>query len=124
MEKKISSAEKARQAKEARARKKQEKVERKHDQAVEKTANWLIKRLVKTDEDYIKVRKSRLSRKLGRWGYIYDLSVFLEKEGYAAYQEHNGKYFYLSTEAEAISDFIADDVDLDEGFDDFDEEED
>lgn len=124
MDNKIISAEKALQDKEARARKKQEKAERKHDQAVEKTANWLIKRLVKTDEDYIKVRQSRLSRKLGRWGYIHDLSVFLEKEGYSAYQEHNGKYFYLSTKAEAISDFIADDVDLDEGFDDFDEEED
>lgn len=39
MDNKIISAEKARQAKEARARKKQEKAERKHDQAVEKTAN-------------------------------------------------------------------------------------
>ena len=117
MDEKIISAEKAKQAKEARATKKQEKKERKLNKAVNKTANWLIKRLVKTDEDFIKVRQSRLSRKLGRWGYIFNLSKFLENEGYAAYAEKNGKYFYLSNEEEAIRDFIADDVDLNEGFD-------
>lgn len=123
-EKIIISAEKAKQAKEARARKRQEKKERKIDKAVNETAKWLIKLLVKSDEDYIKVRQARLSRKLGSYGYIPNLSMFLENEGYAAYAEKQGKYFYLSTDEDAISDFIADDSDLNEGFDYFDEEED
>lgn len=114
MEEKIISDEKAKQAKEARARKRQEKKERKIDKAVNKTAKWLIKLLVKSDKDYIKVRQSRLCRKLGSYGYIPNLSMFLENEGYAAYAEKQGKYFYLSTEAEAISHFIADDVEQDE----------
>lgn len=124
MKEKILSAEEVGRTVAERALKKQAKEERKHDKAVKKTANWLIKRLVRSDKDYIKVKQTRLNRKLGRWGDIYDLSKFLEHEGYAAYAEKFGKYFYLSTEAEAISDFIADDVDLEEGFDYFDEEED